>query len=172
MIEETKQLHRFGDFSLDATEKILRTQNQVVHLPPKTVEVLLALLEQNGTLVTKEELMEKVWPDSFVDEANLARHVYTLRKALSSKNGKGDSLVQLRKYQAAIAEYKLAFHYTDDTQNDDQVAAALALSGQRDEAQKTLAYLKAEEKKSYAPPFNRARVCIALGDKNKLWHTC
>ena len=81
---------------------------------------------------------------------------------------KGDALVQLGKYQAAIAEYKFAFQLTPETQNqDDQVAAVLALSGHRDEALKTLAFLKAEAKKSYVPAFNLARICIALGDKEQ-----
>ena len=54
----------------------------VVALTPKTFEVLLVLLERAGQLVTKEELLASVWPDAFVEENNLARHISTLRKAL------------------------------------------------------------------------------------------
>ena len=55
---------------------------QPVTLPPKDLETLLVLVENAGHIVEKEELLEKVWPGVFIEEGNLARHVFNLRQAL------------------------------------------------------------------------------------------
>jgi DNA-binding winged helix-turn-helix (wHTH) protein len=94
---ETDQTYRYGDFELNASERVLKRSGEIVSLPLKAFEVLLALLERHGRVVSKEELIERVWPDSFVDEANLARHVYTLRRALCERpkeNGGEDHFIQ------------------------------------------------------------------------------
>ena len=94
---DTNQSYRFGDYELDATERVLRRDGEIVSLPLKSFEVLLVLLERHGRVVSKEDLIERVWPDSFVDEANLARHVYTLRRALGEtqkENGGEDHFIQ------------------------------------------------------------------------------
>src|SRR5262245_949022 len=94
---ETNQTYRFGDYELDVTERVLKRDGEIVTLPLKSFEVLLVLLERHGRVVSKEDLIERVWPDSFVDEANLARHVYTLRRALGEsqrENGGGDHFIQ------------------------------------------------------------------------------
>ncbi len=79
--------YRFGDYRLAATERVLRRNGEIVPLPLKSLEVLLALVDQQGRVVSKAELMEQVWPDSHVEEANLARHIYTLRKTLGDQAG-------------------------------------------------------------------------------------
>ena len=61
---------------------MLRRDGQAVPLTPKAVDVLLALLERPGRLITKDELVQRVWPDTFVEEANLPYNIFTLRKAL------------------------------------------------------------------------------------------
>lgn len=76
------QVYEFGPFSLDAEERVLRREGQPVPLRPKDVDMLLVLVENNGRVVEKDELMKRVWPDTFVEEANLSHHVFTLRKAL------------------------------------------------------------------------------------------
>jgi DNA-binding winged helix-turn-helix (wHTH) protein/tetratricopeptide (TPR) repeat protein len=94
---ETDRSYRFGDYELDAAERVLRRDGEIVSLPLKPLEVLLVLLERRGRVVSKEELIERVWPDSVVDEANLARHVYTLRRALGERpkeNGGEDHFIQ------------------------------------------------------------------------------
>jgi DNA-binding winged helix-turn-helix (wHTH) protein/Tfp pilus assembly protein PilF len=93
----TNQSYGFGDFELDGAERVLRRNGEIVSLRLKPFEVLLVLLERRGRVVSKEELIERVWPDSFVDEANLARHVYTLRRALGERpreNGGQDHFIQ------------------------------------------------------------------------------
>jgi Tol biopolymer transport system component/DNA-binding winged helix-turn-helix (wHTH) protein len=83
MSSDKNHLYQFGDYLLDATERVLKRNGEIVPLSLKPLEVLLVLLERHGRVVSKEELMKQVWPDSFVEEANLARHIYMLRRTLS-----------------------------------------------------------------------------------------
>jgi DNA-binding winged helix-turn-helix (wHTH) protein len=75
-------LYAFGDFRLDATNRLLRKGEKPIALTPKAFEVILVLIERSGRVVGKEELMHTVWPDSFVEESNLTQTVFMLRKAL------------------------------------------------------------------------------------------
>jgi DNA-binding winged helix-turn-helix (wHTH) protein/TolB-like protein/Tfp pilus assembly protein PilF len=77
----------FEPFRLDAGEKILFQQGQPVPLTPKAVETLLALVERHGHLVTKDELLRIVWPDTFVEENNLAQNISILRRVLGEGAG-------------------------------------------------------------------------------------
>jgi DNA-binding winged helix-turn-helix (wHTH) protein/TolB-like protein len=73
---------RFGAFVLEPGERRLTRDGEVVALPPKVFDTLVVLVEAGGHLVDKEVLMARVWPDTFVEEVNLARNVSMLRKAL------------------------------------------------------------------------------------------
>jgi DNA-binding winged helix-turn-helix (wHTH) protein/TolB-like protein len=82
MALETQLLYEFGDFRLNPADHSLLSRGKAISLTPKSFEILVALIESNGRLVTKDELMKKIWPDSFVEEANLTVNVSTLRRAL------------------------------------------------------------------------------------------
>jgi DNA-binding winged helix-turn-helix (wHTH) protein/TolB-like protein len=82
MALETQLLYEFGDFRLNPAEHSLHCAGKPISLAPKSFEILVALIESNGRLLTKDELMKKIWPDSFVEEANLTVNVSTLRRAL------------------------------------------------------------------------------------------
>src|SRR5262245_1021353 len=85
---QTKHIYEFGPFRLDAAEHLLLRDGEAVPLTPKAVNLLLALVEGHGHLLEKEELLKKVWPDTFVEEANLASNISQLRKALGDgENG-------------------------------------------------------------------------------------
>lgn len=79
---KTKHLYRFGPYRLDGDEQVLLRDGQPVTLPPKDLETLFVLVENAGHIVEKEELLEKVWPGVFIEEGNLARHVFNLRQVL------------------------------------------------------------------------------------------
>ena len=79
----------FGGFRLDPVRRVLWREGDVVALTPKALDVLAALTEQPGAVVTKDELMRRVWPDTFVEEANLTVHVSALRKTLGAQPGGG-----------------------------------------------------------------------------------
>lgn len=82
-----RELYEFEGFRLDAAEHLLLRDGEPVPLEPKIFETLLVLIRHEGRLVSKEELMRAVWPDSFVEESNLTRHISVLRKALSRDDG-------------------------------------------------------------------------------------
>lgn len=79
-----KEFHcyEFGPFRLDAEERLLFRGQEIVPLTPKVVETLLVLVENRGQLLHKNELMEALWPDTFVEESSLAQNISLLRKAL------------------------------------------------------------------------------------------
>lgn len=81
-----KELFEFDSFRLDPAEHLLLRDGEPVPLEPKVFETLLVLIRQ-GRLVGKEELMQAVWPDSFVEESNLTRNISVLRKALNRTDG-------------------------------------------------------------------------------------
>lgn len=87
MKDANPKIYQFGCFRLNASEGVLLRRGRPVRLPPKTLDTLMALVENSGHLVTKAELMNRVWPDTHVEEMNLARHVSGLRKVL----GRGPS---------------------------------------------------------------------------------
>ena len=75
----------FGPYRLDVISRVLRREGQLVTLPSKAIEVLLILVKRRGELVSKSDLMEAVWPDSFVEEGNLTQQIHLLRRALQDK---------------------------------------------------------------------------------------
>ena len=74
--------YRFGPLRLDKEQLMLSSGETPIALGPKVVETLLALLEHPGEVLSKAELLERVWPEGFVEEANLAQNIYVIRKAL------------------------------------------------------------------------------------------
>jgi DNA-binding winged helix-turn-helix (wHTH) protein/TolB-like protein/Tfp pilus assembly protein PilF len=89
MAKTTNPRYDFDAFRLDPTERLLLRDGQPVALTPKAFDTLLYFVENNNRLLSKEELLAKIWPDSFVEESNLAQHVSVLRKALGEKAGGG-----------------------------------------------------------------------------------
>lgn len=82
MNTEPKQILEFGKFRLDVGQKILWHEREEVSMPLKELEVLCLLVENQGKLVSKNEILDKIWTDSFAGENNLSRHIYLLRKTL------------------------------------------------------------------------------------------
>ncbi len=78
----TSNLYEFDDFGLDAQTRVLRRRGTAVPVTPKAFDVLLLLIQNAGRIVTKDELMKAVWPDSFVEESNLTQTIFMVRKAL------------------------------------------------------------------------------------------
>ncbi len=83
MDDDPQRFYEFDRFLLDARERLLFLDGEPLDLTPKVFDLLLELVRNSGRVVGKNELMEKVWPDSFVEENNLTQHVSTLRKKLA-----------------------------------------------------------------------------------------
>src|SRR5580693_8577289 len=82
MSGETELAFEFESFRLFPSQRLLLDGTNPCALGNRALEILVFLLERAGEMVTKQELLQRIWPDSFVDEANLRVHVSALRKAL------------------------------------------------------------------------------------------
>jgi len=80
--QRLRELYEFGPFRVDPDREVLLREGQQVPLTPKTFQILLVLVRHSKEVVTKDDLMQLVWPDTFVEEANLSRNIFMLRKAL------------------------------------------------------------------------------------------
>ncbi|MBV8457523.1 MAG: protein kinase, partial [Acetobacteraceae bacterium] len=87
MSAQAKHFYAFGPFRLDSDKRVLVRDGIPIPLAPKAAETLLLLVENAGHLVEKGELMARVWPDAFVEEANLPKNILTLRKVLGEWDG-------------------------------------------------------------------------------------
>ena len=95
----TKHSYTFGTFRVDVTQRVLFHENRPVSLTPKAFDTLVALVEHSGHVLTTEELMAQVWPDSFVEGNNLAQNISTLRKVLGVGGAKFIETVPKRGYR-------------------------------------------------------------------------
>ena len=105
MASPFRHLYEFGPYRLDASERQLWRGSEAVHLTPKELDTLSALVRGAGRLMSKEELLKEIWPDTFVGEATLAQNVFTLRRALGETEG-GKSYIETvprRGYRFAAA---------------------------------------------------------------------
>ena len=87
MSRETKELYEFGEFRLDASRRLVSRGDEPVRVTSKALETLLVLVRNRARVVTKDELMQILWPDTFVEEVNLAQNISALRKALGEAPG-------------------------------------------------------------------------------------
>src|SRR5436190_24167509 len=90
-----QDLYLFGSFRMEIRSRTVARDGQDVGLTPKEFELLRILVEHGGCLVTKETLIEGLWPGAVVDENNLAQHIKGLRRKLGDKP-EGSSLIRNR----------------------------------------------------------------------------
>ncbi len=74
--------YEFGPFRIDLANRLLLRDGEAVPLPPKVIEILIVLVENAGRVLEKDELMNRLWPDCYVEEGNLSQLIFQLRKAL------------------------------------------------------------------------------------------
>jgi DNA-binding winged helix-turn-helix (wHTH) protein/tetratricopeptide (TPR) repeat protein len=82
MNSDPKVVYEFGPFRVDPDKQVLLREGLPIAVTPKAFETLLVLVRRSREVVTKEELLKAIWPDSFVEEANLSQNIFMLRKAL------------------------------------------------------------------------------------------
>src|ERR1051325_7814402 len=81
-MENSPKIYAFGSFRLEVTERRLVRDGDLVNLTPKSFDLLALLVENHGRLMEKDKLVKALWPDSFVEEANLNVNISALRRAL------------------------------------------------------------------------------------------
>ena len=87
MGQQDNQSYEFGRFRLNVAERLLLREGEPVPLTPKVFDILVTLVEHGGQVVAKDDLMKRVWPNTFVEEGNLTQNISLLRKALGETPG-------------------------------------------------------------------------------------
>lgn len=98
---KSEEKFQFGDFQVDPLSRTLRRREEIVTLNRRAFEVLIYLVQNPGRVLSRDELLKNVWPDTFVDENSLAQSISALRRALEEKPGENSYIVTLpgRGYQ-------------------------------------------------------------------------
>jgi DNA-binding winged helix-turn-helix (wHTH) protein/TolB-like protein/Tfp pilus assembly protein PilF len=106
---EESRFYGFGPYRIDTLERRLLRGSEPVPLTPKAFDTLLALVENAGHGLEKDELMRRVWPDTFVEESSLARNISVLRKVLGDEDGRYIETLPKRGYRfaAPVEELRL-----------------------------------------------------------------
>ena len=126
LTKQTPGIYEFGPFRVDATKRLLLRDGEPVPLTPKSFDILLALVETGGEVFGKDDLMKRIWPDSFVEEGNLTYNISMLRKALGEKASEHQYIVTIpgRGYQFSATVRKLS---EDPTARSADLAGEAAL---------------------------------------------
>ncbi|HET6977456.1 MAG TPA: winged helix-turn-helix domain-containing protein [Pyrinomonadaceae bacterium] len=114
--------YQFGPYQLNAGEKLLLRDGEEIAIKPKVVDTLLVLITNRGHVVSKDELLKTLWPDSFVEESNLTHNISLLRKVLEEK-GSGQNYIQTvpKRGYRFIAEVTESFQEADDVVASEEV---------------------------------------------------
>ncbi len=101
--------YAFDLFQFDVEQRVLTREGKAVPLTPKATDILILLLRSAGQLVEKDELMKEVWPNTFVEEANVTQNIFTLRRALGeTESGKSYIETVARRGYRFVADVTLA----------------------------------------------------------------
>src|SRR6476660_8493598 len=87
MGQQDNHSYEFGRFRLKTAERVLLREGELVPLTPKVFDILVTLVEHGGQVVAKDDLMKRVWPNTYVEEGNLTQNISLLRKALGETPG-------------------------------------------------------------------------------------
>lgn len=85
-MKQTHTLYKFEDFTLNCKERVLYRGDKILTLAPKVFDTLCVLVESGGRIVSKDDLMDRIWQDSIVEESNLTQNIYTLRRTFGKRN--------------------------------------------------------------------------------------
>src|SRR5215510_3758639 len=149
MSKRGKRFFEFGRYRLDVDNRLLLKDGELAPLKRKAVETLIVLVERRGEVVGKDELIQILWPDTFVEESNLSQYIYLLRKTLgegeyittisgrgyrftANVRESGETEGQILLESQTIARLVITEEHTDDLVNDDAFArTAIERSGSK-----------------------------------------
>src|SRR5262245_23013146 len=163
--EALRLVYEFGPFRVDTLRRLLSREGVPVALTPKAFEMLLLLVEQRGRVVEKDELLRRLWPDSVVEEANLAVNISALRKALGESRGHPNYIVTVpgRGYRFA-AEVNVSQAGAREIILKQRASASLVIEEEESEqvATETAAPLKLRRLANWAAQFKRHKLAVGL----------
>ena len=129
--EQPLGFYEFGPFRLDVAKRALYRAGEFVPVTPKAVETLLVLVEQAGHVVTKEELLDRVWPNAFVEEGSISNNIFSLRRILNPHfDGESPIVTVARRgyrFTAAVVRHDPQVHSEDAEQLQDSPAATIVI---------------------------------------------
>lgn len=162
-------IYTFGEFQLDAEKLMLYRDSAEVQLPPKVIKTLAVLVENAGDILSKDELMERVWEGSIVEESNLSQYLYLLRKTLGQMPDGRPYIETLRRrgYRFNGQVQTVGSTKSDETQKEQPVVISSA--GQNVERQGNVLRLVdwAPEPQPAAPPAEPEPVKSEIRTDNK-----
>ena len=121
MANKGKQFYEFGQFRIDPDRRLLLRENQPLALQSKAFDVLLALVQNSERVVSKDDLLKTVWPETFVEESNLAQHIFVLRRTLGEASGENRYIVTIPGRGYRFAEKVQLVGETPDNGHEDLV---------------------------------------------------
>src|SRR6185369_2835452 len=119
MSTSAKAFYEFGPFRIDMERYLLLRAGEPISLSPKVFETLLFLVQNRGRIGKKDEIISNVWPDTFVEESNLAQNVFLLRKALGEEKNEHRYIVTI-----PGVGYRFVAHVTELEATGDILAPA------------------------------------------------
>jgi len=133
---ETQNIYEFEDFRLDVAQKTLSRSGEVVPLTPKVFETLQIFVENSGRLIEKDEMMQRIWQDRFVEESNLSFNIKMLRKALGDNGSK-------RRFIETVPKrgYRFVSSVTRVNKPETHLAVVTNLAGKSDSSNPTASRL-------------------------------
>jgi len=158
MIKQAKRFYEFGPFRIDAAERLLMRGQQQLPLTPKAFDTLLLLVENNGHVLEKDELMKKLWPDTFVEEANLTNNISLLRKAIG-ENSDGQQYIKTvpRRGYCFVANVRQS-----EGEDTETAGAEQAGSGSGDSVEETKSFQNGSIKKPWGLKGRVLAACLAV----------
>jgi Tol biopolymer transport system component/DNA-binding winged helix-turn-helix (wHTH) protein len=123
-----KHIYRFDSFVLDVDERVLLRDGRMVPLTPKVFETLLLLVRNQGSIVTKQKILDTLWPDVFVEESNITFNITMLRKALGDTKR---SSVHIETVPRRGYRFKTEVREVHEEENGPATVRVAALSGNR-----------------------------------------
>lgn len=180
MTHSVRQLYEFGPFRLDAAKALLWRGQQVVLLTPRLLEMLLVFVENSEQVIEKDELMNRLWPDSIVEESNLTVNISALRKALGQRGNENRYIITVpgRGYRF-VAEVKEVTEQETDVSLENHSHTEIVIE-EEDDDDRAIAPLRSPPKPAFLtalrqPTLNRKRlvasliVLVLVGTVASLW---
>jgi DNA-binding winged helix-turn-helix (wHTH) protein len=125
----TTNAFSFDEFELDAAKRLLLKNDKPVPLNPKAFDLLLTLVENHGVVLSKNELLDKVWENQFVEENNLTVHVAALRKALGEAKNEHRFIVTVNIFSIKFYDKNHSFNFNMLGRNPRPIERRFAKSG-------------------------------------------
>jgi TolB-like protein/DNA-binding winged helix-turn-helix (wHTH) protein/Tfp pilus assembly protein PilF len=171
MNSKTKHSYEFGPFRIDAEQQLLTRDGEVVPLTPKVLETLFCLVERRGQVVRRDELINRLWPDTFVEEGNLTFNISILRKALG-ENSEHHTYIETipRRGYRFVAPVREVSDESTDVIVEEHVRAKLVVEQEEDEGERQTVVRRVDIRRRWAASAVAALLLVGLALTLLYWH--